>query len=396
MDIRPPKRWKQKTVQAELVAVDLPDPTVLPRPDTSKIQPATPDGPKQDDFSKKKKKRLRLISIICGILVVVVASLLAVFGWYNWALQPYDSDDASRHRVVIASGETADEIASELEEKNIIRSKIAFAWFVKMSGAKSNLRAGSYMFSASQPVSDIVEWLETGKTGIYNVTILPGMTLRDLADPNLEGSLAEQGFTQAEIKKAFSTRYTSLLLSDKPEGASLEGYIFPETYQMQAEDSLESLFERTFDELYRNFEEDGLIAAFKTHNLNMHQAITLASIIQKETSVAKDQPQVAQVFLKRLGIGMQLGSDVTFIFAAEQDGREPSVNYDSPYNTRKYTGLPPGPIANMNYSALQAVASPAAGDYLYFVAGDDGTTHFSNTEAEHVSAVRQYCTKLCD
>ena len=93
---------------------------------------------------------------------------------------------------------------------------------------------------------------------------------------------------------------------------------------------------------------------------------------------------------------MQLGSDVTFIYAATQDGKAPTVNYDSPYNTRVHTGLPPGPISNPGLGALMAVAEPAEGDYLYFVSGDDGMTHFSHTEEEHVAATKQYCIKNCE
>ena len=121
----------------------------------------------------------------------------------------------------------------------------------------------------------------------------------------------------------------------------------------------------------------------------------MASIVQKEVSDPSDQRQVAQVFLKRLKEGTVLGSDVTFLYIAKKEGRSPSVNDPSPYNTRKNGGLPPGPIANFHLSALQAVANPASGDFLYFVAGDDGKTYFSRTEAEHDANVAAHCKKLC-
>jgi UPF0755 protein len=127
----------------------------------------------------------------------------------------------------------------------------------------------------------------------------------------------------------------------------------------------------------------------------VRQAITLASIVEKEVSNGNDRRQVAQVFLLRLQKKMVLGSDVTYIYAAAITGQTASPDLDSPYNTRKYLGLPPGPISNVSDSSLDAVAYPADGDYLYFVAGDDGKTYFSHTEAEHERLAAEHCIKLC-
>ena len=138
---------------------------------------------------------------------------------------------------------------------------------------------------------------------------------------------------------------------------------------------------------------------FAKRNLTIHQAITLASIVQKEVKNPVDQKQVAQVFLKRLADGMQLGSDVTYMYAADQMGVEGTPALESPYNTRKYTGLPPGPISNMNPSALDAVAFPAPGEYVYFVAGDgpdEGKTFFAYTVEEHEANIAAHCRELCN
>ncbi len=164
---------------------------------------------------------------------------------------------------------------------------------------------------------------------------------------------------------------------------------------MNADQNLQELFKRSFDELYGRLQDDKYLEEFARRNLSIHDGLTLASIVQKEVKDPTDQKQVAQVFLKRLGVGMQLGSDVTYMYAAKQMGVEGTPSLESPYNTRKYAGLPPGPIANMNPSAIDAVAFPAPGDFLYFVAGDDGKTYFSKTEAEHEANVRAHCTTLC-
>jgi len=127
----------------------------------------------------------------------------------------------------------------------------------------------------------------------------------------------------------------------------------------------------------------------------LYQGITLASIIQREVSGTKDQSQVAQVFYSRLAQGTPLGSDVTYQYAAKKLGVTPSPSLDSPYNTRKYAGLPPGPIATPGLSALQAVATPAPGDYLYFLSGDDNVTYFARTDAEHEANIQNHCHKKC-
>jgi UPF0755 protein len=135
--------------------------------------------------------------------------------------------------------------------------------------------------------------------------------------------------------------------------------------------------------------------AFAKQGLSTYQGVILASIVEQEVTRTDDRAQAAQVFLKRLSQNMMLGSDVTAFYGAVLAGKTPTVSYDSPYNTRLHTGLPPTPISNVSESSLQAVAHPATTDWLYFVAGDDGVTHFSRTLEEHEALTRQYCTRLC-
>src|SRR5262249_11382688 len=136
-------------------------------------------------------------------------------------------------------------------------------------------------------------------------------------------------------------------------------------------------------------------AGFSNQGLNTFQAITLASIIQQETDDPSAQPTVAQVFLSRIKQGMPLQSNVTANYAADTSGKARTVSIDSPYNTYLHEGLPPGPIGNVTASALAAVAQPSQTSYLYFIAGDDGKMHFSNTADEHEAAIQQYCKKKC-
>lgn len=338
------------------------------------------------------KRRWWLLGLAGAVLFLITATISTTI-WYNWALTAR-SDETKQVRVVVHPGDTAATIAQALYDQELIKSRLAFSVYTQLSGARSQLQAGGYVLSPNQNVLSIVEHLVSGKTDEFNVTILPGLTLKEL-----RAKFKADGFSDAEITVAFAANYQHPLLATRPDGATLEGYVYPETYRMNADQSLEALFERVFDEMYETLQEKKYLEELAKRNLTIHQAVTLASIVQKEVNNPVDQKQVAQVFLKRLADGMQLGSDVTYMYAAEQMGVEGTPVLESPYNTRKYTGLPPGPISNMNPSALDAVAFPAAGDYVYFVAGDgpdEGKTFFAYTFEEHEANIAAHCRELCN
>lgn len=374
MDIKPPPKKIMK-------------PTV-PKPPVSALPPLEAT-PKQVATPKRSWWRFGVI----GAGLFFLAATISTAIWYNWALTPV-SDDTKQVRVVVRPGDTAAKIAQTLHDQDLIRSRLAFGLYTQLSGTRSQLQAGGYVLSPNQSVSSIVEHMVTGKTDEFNVTILPGLTLNELRK-----KFKADGFSDAEITAAFDASYQHPLLATRPAGATLEGYIYPETYRMNADQSLKSLFERVFDEMYKTLQDKKYLEEFAKRNLTIHQAVTLASIVQKEVKNPVDQKQVAQVFLKRLADGMQLGSDVTYMYAADQMGVEATPALESPYNTRKYTGLPPGPIANMNPSALDAVAFPAPGEYVYFVAGDgpdEGKTFFALTFEEHEANIAAHCRELCN
>jgi UPF0755 protein len=226
---------------------------------------------------------------------------------------------------------------------------------------------------------------------------LPGATLKQ--DRQV---LVDAGFATSEIDAAFSKTYDSPLFNSKPAGSDLEGYIYGQTYRFNGGDTAEAVLQRTFDEFAKVIQANNLEAGFRQQGLTLYQGITLASIVQREVGTphgsdepSSDQKQVAQVFYSRLATSMMLGSDVTYQYAADKLGVARDVNLDSPYNTRRYTGLPPGPIASPGLTALKAVAAPASGDYLFFLSGDDGLTYFARTEAEHQANIKDHCAVKC-
>ncbi len=385
MDIKPPPKRKKRPIATHPVA---PKPHSAVKPATTPVQAVAPSLVPKKRFSKKQITSL----ILGGLGALLLLATIAAASWYNWAIGAPSHEDR-QVRVVVESGDTAASIAETLYEHDLIRSRLAFGIYTQLSGTRSKLQAGGYVLSANQSVASIVEHMTTGKTDEFSITIPPGLTLDEL-----RAHFKRDGFSDDEISTAFNAMYSHPLLASKPAAATLEGYIYPETYRMSADQTLDTLFMRTFDQMYKVLQEGKYLDEFARRNLTIHQAVTLASIVQKEVKNPVDQKQVAQVFLKRLATGIPLGSDVTYMYAAEQMGAVASPSLESPYNTRKYGGLPPGPIANMNPSALEAVAFPAAGEYLYFVAGDgadEGKTFFATTQEEHDANVAAHCHVLC-
>jgi UPF0755 protein len=204
------------------------------------------------------------------------------------------------------------------------------------------------------------------------VTIIPGQRLDEIRT-----TLLNYGFSEADVDEALNpaTYAGHSALDDKPAGASLEGYTYPDSYQKTAATKPSQIIANALEEM-EHYLSPGLRAAFAQQGLSTYEAIVLASVLEEEVP-GPDRPQAAQVFLKRLREGMRLESDATKHY----------------FNSYEKYGLPPTPVSNATVISLEAVAHPADTDWLYFVSGDDGTTHFSRTLAEHEAAVRQYCSK---
>ncbi len=374
-------------------------PSALPTPP---IMPGPINGQKSGLRVHKKHITRIMIRIISIIFAVIIGTILASFLWYGTQLTSLTSDKQKLVVVTIEAGSSPSQIGQLLEDKSVIRSKFAFNIYTRLSDTRGKLQAGTYRLSPAESTPRIVEHLVSGKVDQFDITFLPGATLK-----GHRKVLEKAGFSESEINVALSKSYSSPsfegLFKDKPAGTDLEGYIYGQTYAFRAGASVEEILQRTFKEFNDTIVENNIVAGFKAQGLNLYQGITLASIIQREmaldpsqTEPNTDQKQIAQVFYTRLNKQMPLGSDVTFIYAAQKLGIEPTSTLDSPYNTRIKIGLPPGPIASPGLIALLAAISPANSDYMYFVAGDNGKTYFSRTLQEHEANVTAHCTKECN
>jgi len=332
----------------------------------------------------------RVLVSFSVVVIVLVGATVAVWRFYDANLQPVSSQGTAQI-VTIESGASPTSIANLLHKKGLIRNAWTFERYVQSKGVSADLQAGTYTLSPAQSVSDIVAQLTHGKVSTQLVTILPGQRLEQIKQ-----SLINDGFSEADVNAALdpSAYADSPALVDKPKGNSLEGYLYPDSFQRTDNTKASTIVQESIAEMQTHLTPD-MRAAFAKEGLSTYQGIILASIITQEVSKPADRAQAAQVFLKRLSIGMPLGSDVTAMYGSRLAGQGTSLAYDTPYNTRIHTGLPPTPISNVDNSALQAVAHPASTDWLYFVAGDDGTTYFSTTFQQQQAYTQQYCHKLC-
>jgi UPF0755 protein len=326
-------------------------------------------------------------------IVVVVIFLVGVLGlrsWYTVNLRPVSSSTTSQY-FTIESGSGVHQIATNLEKAHLIRSSKAFETYVRSNELYSKLQYGTYSLSQSMSVQQIVKDMVDGDVAKNLLTILPDKRL-----DQIKKTFIKSGYSQAEVDQAFDpTNYSGHpALTSLPPGASLEGYLYPDSFQKVSDTPAQTIVRESLDEMQEHLGSQ-VVAGFGNQGLNTFQAITLASIIQQETDDPSAQPTVAQVFLTRLKQGMRLQSNVTANYAADTAGKARTVSINSPYNTYLHEGLPPGPIGNVTASALAAVARPSTTDYLFFIAGDDGTMHFSHTADEHQAAIQQYCKKKC-
>jgi UPF0755 protein len=353
---------------------------------------------------------------VIGVIIAVIGAMLLVGGfWAESQLKPVSTTDESIQKVEIKDGTAFSYIVKRLKERGLIKNELVFNGYAELTGKRANVKAGTCMLKPTESSQEILEKLTTGCHDFKSITFFPGATIeKPLYKPahaeigenmHVKGVLSQAGFSDAEIAAALKKTYSSPLFADKPKGTSLEGYIYGETYYVDVDATAEKVLETTFAEMYKAVEP--LVPEYKKQGLNLYQAITMASIIQRELNCEGKpeerrarcqgyQETIAQIFMKRLKENITLGSDVTFIYAADQRGVTPTVDIDSPYNTRKNPGLPPGPIAVPGPSALKALAHPTNTDYLFFIAGDDGLIYFAKTDAEHQQNIKNHCQKLCN
>jgi UPF0755 protein len=326
---------------------------------------------------------MRRAALALGALAL--AGVATSAGVVRWALAPLDPA-GSDAVFVVAPGESLPAIAARLEQSGLVRDRRVVEVVGRCNDLASRLQAGEYRLSAAQGPAQILDRIANGDVITHEVAFPEGITATEFAARLAEAGLAEREAFLAIVRDAETARALGV------EGATLEGYLFPETYRfprgmppLEIARTMVGQFQRVWTELEPRARERGL---------TMRDTVTLASIVEKETGVPDERPLIAAVFLNRLRRGMRLETDPTVIYGIPDfDGnlrRRDLENAANPYNTYRIAGLPPGPIANPGAHALRAVVEPAKNDFLYFVSRNDGSHTFSRTYAEHLIAVNRY------
>jgi UPF0755 protein len=311
-----------------------------------------------------------------------------VYHAIRWAETPVvaEPDRAAPKIVRIAEGSTFQHVASLLERERLIKSRSAFVLLGKALEADRKIHPGEYEFNAAMLPADILTRLMAGRVVLHTVTVPEGYTVAQIADV-----LAQQEITNpAEFLRL--TKDQAFIKSLGISADSLEGYLYPDTYRFPRPMPAKDVIRTMVDALNQVFTSEWAARANELR-LSRHEVLTLASVIEKETGVSEERPQISSVFHNRLKKKIPLQSDPTVIYGLPEFSgnlRKKDLSHPSPYNTYRWAGLPPGPIASPGAESIRAALYPAPSAYLYFVSKNDGTHQFSVTLVDHNKAVEKY------
>lgn len=318
------------------------------------------------------------------LLCVFLALILGAGGWwiYSQVVEPYRGYSEPEVFVDIPPGSSTASIGNRLVDAGVVRDARTFQVGLWISGRSRSLRAGEYRFDAPLHALDVIDKIARGDVYRRRLTFREGLTIPEMAQV-----FEERGFgNAADFRKAAEN--AALILDLDPGATDLEGYLFPETYALPRGTTAAAVVAQMVD-AFKNALTAEIRSNATTAGLSVRQLVTLASLVEKETGTASERPLVAAVYANRLKIGMGMQADPTVIYALQKAGtytgnlRRDDLQFDSPYNTYRYSGLPPGPIAAPGKASLEAAAKPADVDYLYFVSKNDGSHVFASSLEEH-------------
>ena len=316
---------------------------------------------------------------LLGILLLVV---LGAGAWLAWGVLSPVTPPGQKF-VLLRSGLTTRRIAAELKNAGVIRNERAFLIWHYLHHKRS-LKAGEYLFERPATIIDIHQRLERGDIYTHTVVVPEGYTMFDIAN-----AIEQSGLGSREDFLKVTRSDTDLIKDLAPQATSLEGYLFPDTYEFTRTQSMRDIA----TVMVHHFRQVASTIGLTT---DVHPTVTMASIVEKETAAPAERPLVASVYYNRLTKRMALDADPSVIYAELlANTYSGALHHDdmqtkSPYNTYRYPGLPPGPIANPGRSSLEAAMHPAASNFLYFVSDGNGHHRFARSLEEHNQNVNAY------
>ncbi len=326
-------------------------------------------------------------------LTLVLLTVFGLGGWLAWALLTPVTPEGQKF-VMLRPGYSTRRIAAELQSAGVIRSRLGFILWHRIRH-KQSLKAGEYLFDKTARTLDVHDRLVRGDIYVHTVVIPEGFTMFDIAQAIQDAGL---GSSQEFLAVAHSD--VELISDLAPEAKSLEGYLFPNTYEFTRTQSMKDIAAAMVKQFRQVAEQIGLTSgqAAKGHDQDVQKTVTMASIIEKETAVPEERPVVASVYYNRLERNIALQADPSVIYAELLNGNysgalhHADMRFQSAYNTYTHPGLPPGPIGNPGRSSLEAALHPAQTQYFYFVSDGNGHHRFSSSLEEHnqnVARLRQ-------
>ena len=330
-------------------------------------------------------KKWTAIAVVAAVLLG--AGLFLAFGTSH-TIERSDSDAGENIYMVVKPGTTASEISDRLMQLGVIDSRLRFWWLMKLQGDASKFKTGTYAFTPHMDEQAVLDKLVAGDTTVVKFTIPEGFGIKEIAKRLADEGLVDEQEFLAEAKDFAPYDY----MKKRPNVRyAAEGYLFPDTYVIHSDVSAEGIMKMMAEDFDMRL-TPALRQQAAAKGLSIHDLITLASLVEKEARYDEDRPIIAQVFFKRLQMGMPLQSDTTLQYlmaGPKEDVSIEDTKIDSPYNTYQHAGLPPGPIASPGMKSILAVLNPASTDYLYFVADRQGHNHYSQTYDEHLAIVEQ-------
>ena len=323
---------------------------------------------------------------ITGFWGLLVLTWIMISLFYYQGTRPASQDNRSI-TFEVHPGMTLKQVTLELFNQRLILSPSAFQAIAYIQDKEKQIMVGEFSLSPSMLPTEIILRLTSGKTILYPLTIPEGYRITEIAS-----LLDTQGLASSEVF-ILQTQDKDLIKSMDIPTDSLEGYLFPETYYLSKLTPEKKIVQKMVNTFKEKVLKSQLLKSTKESSLSLHEIITLASLIEKETGLDSERKLISSVFHNRLRKNMRLQTDPTVIYAIEKfDGniRKRDLKIDSPYNTYRYKGLPPGPISSPGIKSIEAAIFPIKSNHLYFVSRQDGSHHFSSTLVEHNQAVKKY------
>lgn len=343
---------------------------------------------------------MKFIRILFVLFIIAILAVCGVSYWLYSSLNKQHQHDKAGKFIKIEKGTSPNEIIAKLANEGIIASEYPALVYLRTFGDSSKLQAGDYNFESPITPLQVIAELEKGKERTVKLTIPEGFTRFDIARRIAEKFPNNPPVDDKAVLLLMEE--TTLIKDIAPDAKNLEGYMFPSTYEFPPDTKPKEIIERMVNQFKKIWNVD-LTNRAKLMGRTPHQMVTIASLIETESKYDEERPVVASVIYNRLQKNIPLGIDQTAVYVAKMQNRwdgvinKSDLEADSPYNTRKYGGIPPGPISSVSESAIKAAFNPAQTDYLYYVLNvenDNGSHNFYSSAAAFEKGKAEYQKKL--